>query len=272
MAQRVNTWQDFAQVTIETNDLDPMYAVIAGLNEYRYREWMGRFILYFILFYDAGGAASEADYGDGVSSEGWFEHIRHLASLKETKRGTERRHFRGDNALSAIDRLSSFGLTPWELLMDMYPGKPTYSTLYNRMTTKYAKTQMGPYFIWKLYDIFNVCLGFPISLSLDEAVKYMPSEPHKAAAYFFPQTSFADAVKEVADEISQYDHPVRSGKCGLAEAETILCMMKGAFWTRTHRIGDDIDDKYSQLASYPSLQKLLPPQVDVGQYELGALP
>lgn len=269
MTELITTWQRFAEVTIKTNDLDPMYSVIYGLNKTKSRKWMGVFITTFLLYYDAGQAAKAANDYEADIDRPWkyFDWLLHNAKYnpKMMKRGTERRHMRGENERKALEKLASFGLEPWELLMDMYGGDPelhhfppvTYTWLYNHMTTTFAGTQFGPYFIWKLYDIFNVCLDMPISLSMEEAVCYMPDEPRKAAVHFFGD--FAKGLSAVDQYIEKFEHPVVPGrKCGLAEAETVLCMMKGFFKTKTHTIGDDIWDKYKQLAGYPELLKLLP--------------
>lgn len=279
MTELITTWQRFAEVTIKTNDLDPMYEVIYKLNKVKSRKWMGVFIMTFLLYYDAGQAAKMADeYVSKGNVWPYFAWLKELAAdprLPKMKRGTERRHFRGENERKALEKLASFKLEPWELLMYMYPlperlGHPTYSALYQRMSTKFAGAQFGPYFIWKLYDIFNVCLDMPISLSFEEAVKYMPDEPRKAAEHFF--NHFPEGLDEVWLEVAQYDHPVvPERKCGLAEAETVLCMMKGFFKTKKHVIGDDIMDKYLQLAEYPDLQKLLPQGVISAVYERGEL-
>lgn len=277
MTELITTWQRFAEVTIKTNDLDPMYEVIYQLNKTKSRKWMGVFIMTFLLYYDAGQAAKMADeYVSKGNVWPYFAWLQELAAdprLPKMKRGTERRHFRGGNERKALEKLASFGMEPWELLVDMYDPDlhyPTYTMFYQRMTTKFAGTQFGPYFIWKLYDIFNVCLGMPISLSMEEAVCYMPDEPRKAAEYFFP--TFESGLSAVDEYIEQFDHPVVPGrKCGLAEAETVLCMMKGFFKTKKHVIGDDIMDKYLQLAEYPDLQKLLPQGVISAVYERGEL-
>lgn len=212
---------------------------------------------------------------DMASDQDFWEVVRSNAATPEVKRGTERRHFRGENARKAIEKLASFNKTPWQLLTYMYPshsmGTPTYDTLYKWITGPFAGTQFGPYFIWKLYDIFNVCLGMPISLTLEEAVKYMPDEPKKAAAHFFPDLDFINAVNRINVYIAQFPHPVREGKCGLAEAETVLCMMKGFFKTKSHLIGDDIQDKWDQLEDYPELRALLPKEVESSEYRAGEL-
>lgn len=254
--EKVTTWQRFAEITIKTNDLDPMYSVIKGLNETRSRDWMGRFIIYFLCFYDAGGAAVAAEEW----TDNYWEKLKAAGQDSTVKRGTERRHFRGKNALNACVNLEIKNKTPWQVLVDLYGEtvSPTYTEFSQRITRLYAGCQLGPYFIWKLYDIFNVCLGWPITMNDAEAQKYMPDEPRKAAATFFSDVDFSTALSFVTSYISQFDHPVRSGRCGLAEAETILCMMKGFFQTKSHTIGDDIDDKYTQLSGHPELTKLLP--------------
>lgn len=245
-----------------------MYEVIHKLDATHSRDWMGRFVMYFLLFYDAGGAYRIAE----ENPKDYWEEVKRLAMIKETKRGTERRHFRGKNALSAIVNLQNRkNNNPWEILKNMYYGgiytsemppkaPPTYTEFYHRMSTEFAGTQFGPYFIWKLYDIFNVALGMPIYLSRHEALMYMPEEPRKAAQYFFH--SFEEGLDAVFAYIRYIPHPVKPHiNCGYAEAETVLCMMKGAFQTRTHEIGDDIDEKWEQLRDYPELQRLLPPAV-----------
>lgn len=276
MTELITTWQRFAEVTIKTNDLDPMYEVIYQLNKTKDRTWTGNFIMTFLLYYNAGEAAHIADNMDDPKR--YWEVMQWMAKSdpQAMKRGTERRHFRGENERKALEKLASFGMEPWELLVDMYSGftgnwtTPTYDQFYKYMTSKYAGTQFGPYFIWKLYDIFNVCLGMPISLSFAEAGKYMPDEPRKAAEHFFP--TFEHGLFQVLRHIEQFDHPVVPGrKCGLAEAETVLCMMKGFFKTKKHYIGDDIIDKYMQLKDYPDLRGLLPPLINTADYTRGEL-
>ena len=255
-----------------------MYSVIAGLNKTKPRDWMGRYIMAFLLYYDAGQAA---DLADGLTDENFWDRLIELEGegFQKLKRGTERRHFRGAAALKALQNFKNRPINqPWSLLKHMYYGDivsyepqddPTYTELYKRMTNAYSGTQFGPYFIWKLYDIFNVCLDMPITLSLDEALKYMPEEPRKAAIAIFGD--FQRGLIKVADYVNQFDHPVRPGRCEYAEAETVLCMLKGAFLTRTHTIGDDIYEKRVQLELHSELRELLPPLVPAKEYPLGDL-
>jgi hypothetical protein len=259
MTETVTSWQRFAELTIKTNDLDPMYSVIRALYHEKYERWLGRFILYFLMFYDAGGAYYAAR--DTTDATFW-DYVKKV--YPTAKRGTERRHFRGVAGLRAM---ANFGYrAPWEIIKEIH--RDNYTELEDNIRRNWEGTQMGPYFIWKLFDIYNL-IGMPVSLSLNEALRYMPDEPRKAAAHFFPEVSFKEALITVTHGISKYEHPVTHGYCGYAEAETVLCMMKGFFKTRAHRIGDDIEDKYKQLEGIPYLQDMLPPRIDMDLYQAG---
>jgi hypothetical protein len=261
----VDSWQIFARITITTNDLDPMYSVIRSIHDQEWDpQWKGRFLLYFLCFYHAGDAAACADKCMDKPDQYYWEYMVSAAVDPATKRAAERRHFRGAAAVRALAKLQSYQMSPEELIFSFWGS--TYSKLYQRMTTEFAGTQMGPYFIWKIYDIQTVCLERPITLSLDEAMKYMPEEPRRAAKYFFPDMEFRDVLKMMNQFVERLPHPVRNGYCGLAEVETILCMMKGFFQTRVHTIGDDIDDKFHQMEGHTDLQILLPPRVKQGVF------
>lgn len=253
----VTDWRRFTELTIKTNDLDPMYPVFRGLSKDRNPRWMSRFIMYFLMFYDAGGAYEAAEARD------FWAHVKKV--FPTAKRGTERRHFRGVNGLRAIAKMEH--TDPQEILQEWYDSE--YRYMEGNIREGWAGCQMGPYFIWKLFDIFNM-IGLPVSLSRAEALKFMPEEPRKAAEMFFPGLSFPDALEKVATQVRMFEHPTIPGRvCDYAEAETILCMMKGFFGTKVHRIGDDIMDKWKQTAGYPELQKHLPPCVDLNLYQAG---
>lgn len=252
----VNDWRYFAKVTIETNDLDPMYDVIAGIHDTMPPEFTGRFVMHFLLFYNAGEA-----YKAAMSNEPFWDYVRdHYPTVK---RGTERRHMRGSAGQRAIINLERIHEDPWMVLLEMKKGVTNYTELYENMTTRFAGTQFGPYFIWKLFDIFDVCLRWPIEMTLKEAVKHCPDEPRKCAEALWPGRRFIDVMEHVTGEIEQWDHPIVDRKCGYSEAETILCMMKGFFVTKTHTIGDDILEKHEQLKDSDARQ-FLPPKIALG--------
>jgi hypothetical protein len=274
MTESIKNWQRFSQVLIETNELDPTYSVIVALNKTKSRRWMGHFLMTFLLYYDMGQAIRvadnfEADVDRPWSYWGWLQFMA-ANEPQFMRRGAARRHMRGENERKALYNLASFGLEPWELVVDMYPrlgGFPSYTELYQNMTGRFFGTQFGPYFIWKLYDIFNICLDMPISLNLVEALKYMPDEPRKNAMAFFPNLSFRQVLLVMTAEVAKLPHPVREGYCGYAEVETILCALKGYFGTKSHWVGEDIASRWNELKDYPEVQKLLPPLLARGVFE-----
>ena len=268
----VERWREFAEILIRTNELDPAYEVIARLECEHDDTWMGDFMIYYIMFYDLAGAYKCAEYfrlsdpNVGLGIDYWH-YLRRAALDPKTRRGGARRHFRADNAMNAIDRLASFGMTPSELWRDFHA--PTYHELYVKMTTRYAGCQIGPYFIWKILDLQEVCFDRFIALDLKQALKYMPDPPRKAAARFFPNLSLKEALIEVVCYIQQFRNPVNERPCSYQEAETILCAFNGYYGSRVHWIGEDIQNYHDQLAATPELIQLLPPVIAKGTYTVG---
>jgi len=251
----INSWQDFAQHTVLTGDLDPMYDMIYKLDEGE-RE---RYALHFFMFYDAGEAA-KAMYATDNNS--FWEYVSD--TYDQTSRGTERRHFRGDKGRIAIRQMRHFG-TPiqfWDRL-----SVPTLKQLTWRVETGFKGCQIGPYFIWKAMDILDRCLERPVQIDMGSVLKGMPDEPRKCAAIVWPDKTLAQVVQDVTDAISHLPaqgNPSRN--CGYPEAETILCMIKGYYLTGTHTLGDDIDEKHEQMKDFPEMCRLLPPKQDWSKY------
>ena len=95
----------------------------------------------------------------------------------------------------------------------------------------------------------------------------MPDEPRKCAKAIWPHLSIEQSLIKVRGMMRGLEAPGAPGKeCGYAEAETVLCMIKGFFLTKTHTIGDDVDEKHAQLKDHPYLLDLLPPKQDWKQY------
>lgn len=246
--------REFARITVETGDLDPMYVLIDNMYNENGRWWTSNFVLHFFLFYDAGEAAVAAKECDkGV---GFWKYV--TDNYCGFRRGTERRHFRGDKGLVAIDKLSKLG-DPIDVLNALY--RSDYSSLVKNLDN-FKGCQIGNYFAWKLMDLFDRGLGRPVSLSLNEAVKYMPDEPLQCAVDVWGGQHVRNTVIEVLDMIKDLRAPGTPDRfCSYSEVETVLCMIKGYFKTRSHTIGDDIDEKHEQLKDHPDLLLMLPPML-----------
>lgn len=258
----IQNWRQFADITIAVHDLDPTYDFLYQASMVYGEDWSDRFMLHYLMFYNLGGAARAAN---GSTDDSFWDYVTNGYHL--FKRGTERRHFRGELGSKAIGNLRKHG-PPSEIIRDMYA--PTYTELIKLFQTKFAGCGFGPYFIWKLMDLQDRVYGRPIRLNKDEALKYMPDEPRKCAATLWPHKALSSSLTDVTAFILNlpYKAPgMPNRQCGYAEAETVLCMLKGFFITRTHTIGDDVASKHKQLADFPDLLALLPPNQDWSCYE-----
>lgn len=264
----IDNWQDFARVTVETGDLDPMYDLIYRMRLAKGFQFADRFALHFFMFYDAGEAAkcAYATQGSTQDKNFWDYAENGYATFR---RGTERRHFRGDKGLTAIKLMRAMG-TP-SMVWDRLYGS-SYSMLVAHAKARFQGCQIGPYFMWKAMDILDRGLDVKVSLSVTEAANFMPDEPRKCAETLWPGQPLVESLKKVVEQIHDLPAPGAPGKyCSYAEAETVLCMIKGFFLTKTHTIGDDVDEKHAQLKDYPELCELLPKRQDWSKYERGSL-
>jgi len=242
-------WKEFADITIRINDLDPTYEMLWKARKQYGDDWVERFCIHMLMFYHIGEAAIAANY----EGQDFWNHVE--ANYTYTKRGSERRHFRGEAGRAAIRSLKqASGNATQGLLKAFY--RPDYPTLY--LGVKNGLEGFGEYFIWKWADYLDRIFDMPIDFS--NAFPYMPEQPMKCARAMWPDQHPRDTLEMVREYISQYPAPPSGNRpCGIAEAETILCMLKGYFITKSHTIGDDIEDKYAALGQDPyGLAKFLP--------------
>jgi hypothetical protein len=262
----VDNWRDFSRIMIETKDLDPTYPVLRALFDLHDSEWNGRFILHYMWFYNLRDAYNVA----GSTTERTFwDKCRVDGAADLVKRRGARRHFRGAVASKAIELMSGKGLTPAQIVADMH--KEHYPAMVKHIRNRYEGCQLGPYYIWKLMDWYDICLDWPVTMSIEDAIKYMPDVPKQAAADFFPYNDLRDTIRIVLDHVSQFDHPVKVGeKCGLGEVETVICTLKGYLKTKAHWIGEDIADAWNLLGDLPqNITEHIPARIPQGLYVRG---
>lgn len=240
--------KQFARDLVMSGELDPPYVLFYNLQMVKSAEWIDVAVMHYFLFYDLEGAVKAADEVNPVD---YWQYI--LDRLPTLKRGKARRHFRGEAAQTAICRLKTGSVC--HTLERMY--KPTYALLALYMGA-YSGCQIGPYFTWKLMDIFDRCLGREVQLSLNAAVEYLPDVPRKAVKQFFPGKLVADALQEVVSWIDDLSAPgVPTRNCSYAEAETVLCAMYGMN-KGTYKFGSDLIHRRGELKNFPQYAMLLP--------------
>jgi len=249
---------------IETNELDPTYPVITYLLANHDNNWKGRFLLHYLWFYNLIDAIKAAD---NTSDETFWTRCYEDGAGVGVKRGGARRHFRAENARSAILTMEKKHMSPWEIICDMH--KPRYHDLVAYIQSRYKNTQIGSYYIWKLMDWYDICLGWDVHLGTHAALKFMPDVPRDAAAEFFPDRPFKEVIEVMTGFVGQFSHPVKPyTACGISEVETILCGLHASFGPGKLAIGADINKQWAILDGMPELQEQLPARI-LGQYELG---
>ena len=256
-----NHWMNFAVEHVELGEIDTPYILMAKAGEAYGDEWLERFALHYFLFYDLGGAARCA-YDTGR----FWKYVND--GYETCRRGTSRRHFRGEKGAMAVHNLCAHG-DPGDVFAAMY--QTTYAGLVHHLQSDFKGCEIGPYFAWKLMDVFDRCLGRPVRLSLPEALKFLPDTPRKGAKSFFPDLALIDSLTAVSRAIEHLPAPGAPGRnCGLPEAETILCAIYGVN-KGTYHVGDDIESRHSELKDFPELIAMLPPLQDWSQYANGPL-
>lgn len=249
----------FARDLVTTGELDPVYNLIYGGRQRYGDDWGYKFALHFFMYYDLGQAAALAN----AQTELDFWHMQNYG-YEDFKRGSERRHFRGDKGREAMLNFQRRG-SPERIWKTMY--KPTYHALYENIRSNFQGCQIGDYFTWKVMDIFDRCLDMPVALDRGDAMNYLPYTPRKAAREHW-RGAFLDEVLEafvdVIEDLPAPGAPTRG--CSYAEAETILCAVYGSV-KGTYVFGSDIAKRRAQLADHPYLLDLLPtiPEKQYGQ-------
>lgn len=167
---------EFGRELIQTEDLDPVYVAIVKTdmaNETKYR-----LLLAYWCFYHLGVSAFLAEQ-DG---EDVFWRLMNMAAVNpdgKWPRGTERRHFRGDLAISSMSELSEctvrsrFG--EW---FSYHPGRSMpFSMAAERVQISRG---FGPWIAFKVADMAERILGIPVDFSECDMGVYR--DPAMAAA------------------------------------------------------------------------------------------
>lgn len=209
-------WRSFANKLFELEDADPGYMMLARA-KLTYAQKL-RYVLAWCTFYNIGVAATACGY------EGW-QFYAYLRSVYPTaKRGSERRHFRGQAGLKAIKQWQEKYPKP-EAMIEACFGA-TYLDVRKNMK---CMAQMGDYFYWKMADIQDTVFHEPVDFTGCE--KYMPNVPKQGADMIaeLESTCFVLPLTmcTVTKHVSTLCHPFKPRRpLALQEAETVCCVFK----------------------------------------------
>lgn len=178
------------------------------------------------------------------------------ANYEGSKRGTERRYFRGVQGQKCLDYLRANYKNPTEFWENTY--RPKYSELMKAFDPVPA---FGPYFVWKAGDFYDRILG--MSVEPDTCVIHLPGEPLKGMELvrsemislgreefksFTTEQMFSYMQTEL-NEIGLMAPPLMDRLIDIREIETAMCM-RAHYHNGSDYVGKDLLDKYESLNGY----------------------
>jgi hypothetical protein len=233
---------EFGEALLRAGDLDPIYTMLHE-SQFPARQ-KERFCVAYWLFYHAGVAASASEKAHG-------DFWRFLEDgLEQFPRGTERRHFRGAKAKTALERLyTRYPLPEWfprfirtgilagsgtlGLIGRGNPGPkslpdpPISFTMVSVRTQTHA--QFGPWIAFKVADMMERVLGVPIDFA-DCALLDLYEEPRKGATLagvHLGAVTPNEALEKLLEHFNRWTAPPNSSRMiNVQEVETILCKWK----------------------------------------------
>lgn len=225
----------FGKQLLDVGDLDPVYIVLweAQLEKPMLLKWL----LSYTCFYHVGTASwivSQPDYWGAMLT---------AAGSKDYLRSSERRHYRGAQAVKSVTWLKEQGMSR---LFAPIVAKPIWKSedLINEVRKWVG---FGPWVSFKVADLFerlNIC---QVEFSFDSA---MYDSPTKAAVALWQEEVGAPeisdrqkcqyAVERILGELKGNTAPPRHERqLNVQEAETILCKHK-SYLSGHYHIGEDV--------------------------------
>lgn len=235
----------FGRHLITTGDLDPVYIAVDRM-DWDDSDHRARWLIAYWCLYHCGTASYLSQF---TGNEFWDKLM--VAAVNESPaptggrwdRGSERRHWRGQQAINSCAELAErYNSTP-EAMVD-YIGGPNVDTSFAAVNERAQKHRgFGPWISFKIGDMLDR-LGIQ-KINFQNADVFMFKDPAVAAKMLFAQKQGMDpqAVREgriqvkdeVIPEVVKYLEgefkdllapPIADRPVGLQEVETVLCKWK----------------------------------------------
>lgn len=234
---------EFGDHLLDTQDLDPVYVAFTKHAPPNIAQWL----ISYWCFYHVGVACWMSEQPPEHFWQ-WME----TAAINTGKcpipgrwpRSSERRHFRGKQAMDSLYSLQRCHLGDPEEILKFFSACPAGTKM-----VPFCEVQrrvqgirgFGPWITFKIADMLERCLGIPVQFDPAEVMMY--SEPRKGAvlAYRIDQGLLEDAevdeneaVSYILSDMTQYyaaederKAPPRFERLvNIQEFETILCKWK----------------------------------------------
>lgn len=248
--------EDFGAQLIRTQDLDPVYVALqkARLE----RKVLERICLAYWCFYHLGAAAKIAEAE--TDAEYWrlmTEAALNVSRPDGTKpwpRGAERRHFRGQQAVTAMHELVVKYKNAAQAVAGFVGVQTTPSGYTYNGVAKAAQSHrgFGEWIAFKIADMAERVLGYPVDFG--DCALDIYKDPRQGAALYLYQTGklgggetprpwelpitdsqLEDVITELTFKFRKSESPtaegslIRKRKVNVQEVETILCKWKSHY-------------------------------------------
>jgi Alpha-glutamyl/putrescinyl thymine pyrophosphorylase clade 2 len=222
------SWQAFGKALLDTGDLDPIYVMLTSSSMDKAQ--LHRWLLAYWMFYHAGVSSRLSELGGYTFWEGCLQGYN-----GKWPRGTERRHFRGQKALDAIEWLAhKYGSTPEAAVPDVhglpYRHKADFAAVRDRAM---SWPQFGPWIAFKMADMLDRCAQLPVDFTSCAFGVYR--DPvlgaalllHGSKAHPITPKELDMVLQMICEHFADYTAPPYHDRAvNVQEAETILCKWK----------------------------------------------
>ncbi len=215
--------EEFADALIISGDLDPVYIALCRVNlpHDQFRRWL----FAYWCFYHMGVASYLSEFTDGRYWDQMSKAAKNASPPpvgERWPRGTERRHFRGEKCVLAMEMFATRPAETW--VTSLYPFE-TADEIIKHVSSRWP--QFGSWIGFKVADMLEVCAGQPIEFA--PSIPLLYKEP--AAALTMLAGPDPDrgtgAYGDLIARVGQYLEPAAGRRqCGVQEAETVLCKWK----------------------------------------------
>ena len=239
--------QTFGKKLITSEDLDPVYVMLYKAE--METKLLQRWLVAYWCFYDCGTASRIAESNN-------FWKACQQAYDEKWPRGSERRHFRGQQCLDSLADLQRYG-SP-EQIVTALTGFTEFHGLSNAIM---AFRGFGPWITWKIADMIERVLRHPVDFS--EASLMMYTEPVAGASLIYGRPGGTLSEAEMSQVVNKMEiefagmmaPPSYDRLLNIQEIETVLCKYKSHAKGHYH-VGHDCEQIAKSLIRLDGVSKL----------------